>query len=180
MFSASRIGSAKLARVGPSLGPGSWPKLLRNASNLWPSCTMLEPSWAKVGVGAKWAQVGALLAKVDPKSGQCCGHVGSERCIWPMLGRYAKCANYRALLAACPGRTWPPRSWSRTSLTDCQICPYHPLLNYHASAASARADFCIAEIGAVLLLWNQTLGAELLVAICTAVLQQQIVGFCEL
>ena len=63
-------------------------KLLPNGSKLGPSCAILEPSWAS------WADVGALQAEVDPKSGQCCSHVGSKRSIWTILGRSTKCANY--------------------------------------------------------------------------------------
>ena len=33
----------------------------------------LGPSW-----GPSWAEVGALLAEVDPKLGQCCGHAGGQ------------------------------------------------------------------------------------------------------
>ena len=68
----------------------------------------LGRSWSQVG--PSWAEVGALLAEVDPKSGQCCGHVGSKRCIWTILGRSAKRANYPSpvhFLAPCPGERAP-------------------------------------------------------------------------
>ena len=63
-----------------------WAKvmLLPNGFKLGPSCAILEPSWARV----------ALLVEVDPKSGQCCGHVGWKRCIWAILCQYAKCASF--------------------------------------------------------------------------------------
>ena len=75
----------------------------------------LGRSWSQVGreVGPELGpKVGALLAKVDPKWSPCCGHEGSKRCIWTMLGRSAKCAD----------------------------CCTTPLLNSHASAPSVQED----------------------------------------
>jgi len=111
-----------LKPYGPQLGP----KLLSNKSNLGSSCAVLEPSWAKVGpklepMGRSWAEVGALLAEVDPKSGQCCGHVGSERCIWAMLGRSTKRANYQSRALFGTGRTWPSPA---EAVPDCQSGPF--------------------------------------------------------
>ena len=73
----------------------------RSCSQMGPSCSQVVPSWSQVEpklepIGPSWAEVGALLAKVDPKSGQCCGHVGSKRSIWTISSRSAKCAKYQA------------------------------------------------------------------------------------
>ena len=84
----------------------------------------LEPSWDQVG--AKRVRVGpksgALLADVDPKLNRCCGHVGSKRCIWTMVGPSAKCANYHSPVPCTFWRgslSWKcPPSWSCTSWTD--------------------------------------------------------------
>ena len=70
-----------LSPSGAQLGP---------KSNLGPSCAILEPSWAEVR---------ALLAEVGPKWSRCCRHVGSKRCIWTTLCRYAKCANVQITTA---------------------------------------------------------------------------------
>ena len=90
----SRLGSnlAVLGHMDLSLGrscSGSKLKLRHLGAKLGRSLSQ---------VGASWAEVGALLAKVDPKLGQCCGHVGSKRCIWTILCRSAKCANYHSPL----------------------------------------------------------------------------------
>ena len=87
-------------------------------------------------VGPSWAEVGALLAEVDPKSGQCCGHVGSKLHLGDFgpTGELCNLPKPRALF----GALLPPEAapvW--------QICPYHSLLSYHASAPSARADLNI-------------------------------------
>ena len=74
------------------------------------SCAILEPSWAEVG---------ALLAEVDPKSG--CGQLGSKGSTWAILDRSAKCANNHSpnpVIFFCgllPSKMQPPRY---TSLTD--------------------------------------------------------------
>ena len=99
--------------------------------NLGQSCSQMgasgqvAPSWSQVGpkwepIGPSWAEVGPLLPKVDPKSGQCCGHVGSKRSIWAILGRSAKCANYQspALFDGLLRSKVPAPRWSCTSLTD--------------------------------------------------------------
>ena len=41
------------------------PKLLPNGSKLWPTCTILEPSWVEVGI--KCVQVGPKLGPYWPK-----------------------------------------------------------------------------------------------------------------
>ena len=69
----------------------------------------LGRSWSELG--PSWAEAGALLAEVGPKSGQCCGHVGSKQRIWTILVRSAKCANYQSgqpPFGGSPGRTCPP------------------------------------------------------------------------
>ena len=113
--------SSSLNPYGPPLGP---------------SCYQICPSWGQVGpklepIGPSWG-----LADVDPKSGQCCGHVGSERCVCTMLGRSAH-ANYRSpmhFLALCPGGTWPPPGL-KLHQSDRPVRSYPSLPNYHASGA---------------------------------------------
>ena len=66
-----------------------------NENVVWRCCAVLEPSWAEVGV---------LLAEVDPK------YDGSKRCIRPMLGRSADSASYYSgepALGRSPGRKCP-------------------------------------------------------------------------
>ena len=116
----------------------------------------VAPKWVQLGawgqVAACWTRVGSKLGRswglVDPKW-RCYSQVGSKRRLWTMLGRYAKCANYIKLpqtravhfLAACSVRKFP---LAETVPVE-QICSYsHPsLLNYHALAPSARADWVI-------------------------------------
>ena len=62
----------------------------------------VAPSWSQVRpklqlIGPSWAEVEALLAEVDPKSGQCCGH--------QIVQNYHSPVHF---LARVPGRTWPP------------------------------------------------------------------------
>ena len=85
-----------LKPYGFQLGP-KWPSSWGQVAHLGP----------KLGVGGKWVQVGPkLLAEVDPKSGQCCGHIGSKRCIWMILGRSADLQNmYISTLART---SWRP------------------------------------------------------------------------
>ena len=64
-------------------------------------------------VGPGWAQVGALLANVDPKLSRCCGHVGRN-------GASGRC-------------------WTDLQNDVARLCP--SLLNYHASASLVWADF---------------------------------------
>ena len=105
----------------------------RSCSKMGPSWGQVAPSWSQVGpklepIGPSRAEVGALLAEDDPKSGQCCGHVGSKWCLLTILCRSAGLQNVqittaRALfLATAPGRTWTPPSWSCTR--DWQIGPF--------------------------------------------------------
>ena len=95
------------------------PKRIQFGAQLRHVGPKLVRSWSQVGPG--WAQVGALLANGGPKLSRCCGHVGSKRCIWRMLGRSAKCANCHS----------PVRG----------ICSYPSLLNDQALVPSVRADF---------------------------------------
>ena len=116
--------------LGPAMGP-SWGQV--------------APSWRQVGpklepIGPSWAEVGPLLPKVDPKSGQCCGHVGSKRSIWAILGRFAKCVHYHSpvrFLAACFVRKCPQLKLYQSD----RSVRSHLRINYHASAPSVLADF---------------------------------------
>ena len=94
------------------------PKRIQLGATLRHVGPKLGPSWSQVGPG--WAQVGALLANGGSKLSRCCGHVGSKRCIWRMLGRSAKCANCHSPVQG--------------------ICSYPSLLNDHALAPPVRAD----------------------------------------
>ena len=97
--------------------------------NLGRSWGQVAPSWTEVGPKLK----GALLPEVDPKWSRCCGHVGPKRCIWTILGRSAKCANYDSpvhSLAACSVRKCHPQL--KLYQTGRSVHSYHSLLNYHA------------------------------------------------
>ena len=104
-----------------------------------------------LGLGAKlrllraklevnWSKLGRELGPCWPRLGQCCGHVGSKRCMWTILGRSAKCANYQsgALFGVLLCRKCPPPA-EATSLRSVRSYPL--LLSYHASAPSVRVDF---------------------------------------
>ena len=100
---------------------------------LGPSCAILAPSG--------WSQVGPSCAEVDPKSGQCCGHVGSKRCIWTMLARSAKRANYQSpvhFLAPCLGE----HAQLKLYQTDRRSIRHV----HYQTAPSVRADFLQSRI----------------------------------
>ena len=112
--------------------------------NLGRSCSQMGPSWGHVAPSwsqVSWAEVGALLAEVDPKSGQCCGHVGSKRRIWTMLGRSAKRANYhrRVHFSWRPALSKMPHPQLKLYQSDRSVRLYPSLLNYHALAPPVRA-----------------------------------------
>ena len=72
-------------------------KLLPNGSHFGAKvCHLgakLGGSWGQVGkLGRSWGHSG----RSGPKLGQRCGHVGSKRSIWTILGRSANCANYQS------------------------------------------------------------------------------------
>ena len=78
--------------------------LRRSCSHMGPSWGQVAPSWSQVGpklepIGPSRAEVGALLAEDDPKSGQCCGHVGSKWCLLTILCRSADLQNVQITTA---------------------------------------------------------------------------------
>ena len=118
---------------------------------------LCPPFWSHTNlnlgrVGAKLRHLGTKLGHLGTKLGRSWGLSGR---IWPqvgpmlrpcwietahlVLGRSAKCANYRSpvhFLPACPRRNAPPFN----AVPVWQICPHHSPLNYHVSEPSARAD----------------------------------------
>ena len=96
-------------------GPAMSPILKPYEPQLGPSWSQVAPSWNKVG--PSWNQVGPKLGRSWGLSGGIWPQVGPMlRPCWIetahlVLGRSAKCANYRSpvhFLPACPRRNAPP------------------------------------------------------------------------
>ena len=76
---------------------------LPQRGSTWPNWPYFGPTGAQVGANAPFnlmcpslvGHLGTCCPKVGPSWAvtKCCGHVGSKRSIWTILGRYAKCAN---------------------------------------------------------------------------------------
>ena len=105
-----------------------------------PTWAEVAPKWAKFGPGcvSSWSQVGPKLEPSGSKLGRfrpklrrrCCGHVGFGRC-WTVL--------QHVQITTGPCTFWRP---GRTCACTPQLTVRsHPLLNYHTSAPSVRADF---------------------------------------
>ena len=82
----------------------------------------VAPSWSQVRpklqlIGPSWAEVEALLAEVDPKSGQCCGH--------QIVQNYHSPVHF---LARVPGRTCPPPPQLKLYQSDKSVRSYPSLL----------------------------------------------------
>ena len=108
-------------KLGPTETLAMFPVLKLYGPQLGPKWGQVAPSWTEVGPKLK----GALLAEVDPKWSQWCGHVGPKRCIWTILG--PKCANYDSpvhFLAACSIRKCHPQLKLYQTLPDWQISPF--------------------------------------------------------
>ena len=138
-----RIGpamSSMLKRYGPQLEP----KLLPHGSDLGPSCSMLEvglklePSGSKLGIyeaifGQRWPQMEPMMllpCQIDRTHSDDVAPICQMRKL-PQQGN--------DFWRPVPGEHAPPPPSEAVPVW--QICPYHSLLNYHASTPSARADF---------------------------------------
>ena len=115
----------------------TWGEVAPKSSNLKPSFAILEPSWGLVG--QIWGHVGPMLQNV---ADMWCRNGPFRRC-WADLCRSANGQITTAsvhFLAACSIRECPARAAAPQWAEDCSSRSA-PLLNYHASAPSVRADF---------------------------------------
>ena len=137
----------RVFRIGPAMSRVLSPCGAQLGAKLLPN----HPTWSQVS--PFWSQVGALLAKFEAMLGRCCRMLQNVADMWCRNGPFRRCwadlcrsANGQIttasvhFLAACSIRECPARAAAPQWAEDCSSRSA-PLLNYHASAPSVRADF---------------------------------------